>query len=212
LKRAIDSAAARQIIEFAVFNALFDFSLSDQASGVHVDSPCAMGIKSRMKWIAAIWTLGLIVSMYGVAQSAAVSSNDASFVQTAQSDLLGEYALAALASGKAANPQVKSLATQIATQTDKANIFIKKYAKAHDVSVDNKPTVRADAQYGDLQALSSSAFDQRFAQDLNVDAQFSLGDFQDEAQSGSDPTLRNFAKEEAQLLQQYSTDAQKISH
>jgi putative membrane protein len=169
-----------------------------------------MGTKSGMKWIAAISTLALIVSVWGTAQSA-VSSNDASFVQAAQSDLLGEYALAALASGKAANPRVKSFASQIATQTDKANIFIKKYAKEHDVSIANKPTLRADAQYGDLRALSHSAFDRRFAEDLNVDSQLSLSDFQDEAQSGSDPALRKFAKEEARLLRRYSSEAQKLT-
>jgi putative membrane protein len=163
-----------------------------------------------MKLTTTLMTLGFIVSLCAPAQSAD-STPDASFVQAAQSDLLGQYALAALARNKASSPAVKSLALQIATQTDKANIFIKSYAKSHDVSVTNKPTTRADAQYGDIQSLSGTSFDQKFAQDLNVDSEFSLSDFQDEAQNGKDPTLRAFAKEQAQLLQHYSQLAQKLS-
>jgi predicted outer membrane protein len=162
-----------------------------------------------MKLTTALLVLGLIVSLGAPAQSA--DSTDASFVQAAQSDLLGQYALAALARRKASNPEVKSLANQIATQADKANIFIKAYAKSHDVSISNKPDFRADAQYGELQGLSSTSFDRRFAEDLNVDSQMNFGDFQQEAQSGKDPALRSFAKQEARLLQHYSQVAQKLS-
>jgi putative membrane protein len=163
-----------------------------------------------MKLTTALLTFGLIVSLCAPAQSAD-SSPDASFVQTAQSDLLGQYALAALARGKASNPAVKSLADQIATQSDKANIFIKSYAKSHNVSITDKPSIRSDAQYGDIQSLSGPSFDQKFTEDLNVDAQMSLSDFQEEAQNGKDPTLRSFAKQEANALQRYSQIAQKIS-
>jgi putative membrane protein len=164
-----------------------------------------------MKLIAALATVGILVSMSAPVR-AATSSNDSSFVKAAQSDLLGEYALAALGRGKAESPQVKSFASELATQADKANIFIKKFEKSHDLPVNTTPNFRADAQYGELRQMPKSTFDRRLTEDLNVDAQMSLSDFQSEAQDGSDPALRAFAKEQASLLQRDSNEAEKLIH
>ncbi len=164
-----------------------------------------------MKWIASFMTLAFAAVLTGGVQAAS-SSNDASFVQSAQSELLGQYALATMAKSKAQDPQLKSIASTLATNAGTATQFLKTYAAQHSVSVDNKPTIRADAQYGDIQALKGKAFDQKYAMDLNTDAQMALSYFQDEAQSGSDPALKAFAKKEAAMLQQASTVAQKVSH
>ena len=132
-------------------------------------------------------------------------------MQDAQPELLGQYALAAVAKNKAQDPQLKSVAAQIAANTGKATEFLKSYATAHGVSIDNKPSTRADAQYGDISTLSGKAFDQKYAGDLNVDAQMALSDFQDEAKNGTDPALKAFAKQEAALLEQASAVASKMS-
>ncbi len=163
-----------------------------------------------MKWIASFMTLAFAAVLTGGAQAA--SSSDASFVQSAQSELLGQYALATMAKNKAQDPQLKTIASQLAANAGEATQFLKTYASRHSVPVDNKPTVRADAQYGDIQSLSGKAFDQKYAGDLNVDAQMALSYFTDEAQSGSDPALKTFAKKEAALLQQASAVAQKVAH
>lgn len=165
-----------------------------------------------MRWTMSFTTLALAAALTGLAQAASASSTDASFVQSAQPELLGQYALAAVAKNKAQDPQLKSVATQIVTNTGKASEFLKSYATAHGVSLENKPTVRADAQYGDIQSLSGKAFDQKYANDLNVDSQMALSYFQDEAKNGTDPALKAFAKQEATLLEQASTVASKISH
>ena len=163
-----------------------------------------------MKWIASFMTLAFAAVLTGGAQAA--SSSDSSFVQSAQSELLGQYALATIAKNKAQDPQLKAIASQLAANTGTATQFLKTYASQHSVSIDNKPVIRADAQYGDIQSLSGKAFDQKYANDLNVDAQMALSEFQDEAQSGSDPALKAFAKKEAALLQQASAVAQKVAH
>ncbi len=164
-----------------------------------------------MRWTASFTTLALAAALTGFAQAASASSTDASFVQSAQPELLGQYALAAVAKNKAQDPQLKSIASQLATNAGKASEFLKSYASTHGVSVDNKPTVRADAQYGDISTLSGKAFDQKYATDVNTDAQMALSYFQDEAKNGTDPALKSFAKQEMAVLQQASSAAQKIS-
>ena len=165
-------------------------------------------MKFRTASIAAIFAASAIL---GSAQ-AGYSSSDTDFVTQAQSDLLGQYALAALARSKASNPNAKALANQIATNADSANNFLKRYAAAHNVALPNKPGVRTDMQYGDLQSDKGSSFDKQFAQDINVDVQMQVGDFQDGASSASDPSLKAFAKQQVAELQKISVQAAKLEH
>ncbi|MBV8639248.1 MAG: DUF4142 domain-containing protein [Candidatus Eremiobacteraeota bacterium] len=158
--------------------------------------------------IAAVLIAGL-----GAGSAAqAASSNDQSFVNTAQSDLLGQYAIAALARSKASNANAKALASEIATNADTANTWLKKYAASHNITLENKPPTRADMQYGSLQSSTGSSFDQQFAQDVNVDTQMQVGDFQDAASSASDPELKSFAKQQLAELQKFTAAASKLSH
>jgi putative membrane protein len=157
--------------------------------------------------IAAVLIAGL-----GTVGARAASSDDQSFVTTAQSDILGQYALAALARSKASDAEAKALAGQIATNADTANTWLKKYAAAHNVSLPNKPTIRASAQYGTLQSASGSDFDKQFAQDINVDTQMQLSDFQDAATGASDPELKSFAKQQISQLQKFTAAASKLQH
>lgn len=141
----------------------------------------------------------------------AVSSDDASFVQSAQHDALGQYALAALARGKAQNPTAKNLADEIAANSKEANDFIKTYAKTHSVTLDNQPSTRADNQYSNMQSDKGQQFDKEFASAIYIDANISLDTYQDEAVHGSDPALRAFAKKQLATYQQFSKAAQKLS-
>ncbi|HET9030798.1 MAG TPA: DUF4142 domain-containing protein [Candidatus Aquilonibacter sp.] len=159
---------------------------------------------------ALIATILAASATFGGARAA--SSDDSSFVVKAQQDVLGQYALAALARGKAGDANAKALANAVASNADHANIWLKKYAKAHNVQLEDKPSMRASAQYGELQSSKGSSFDKYFARDINVDAQMQLGRFQDAASSASDPALKTFAKQQAAKLEQFSAQAQKMPH
>ena len=164
-----------------------------------------------MKFATALMAAVLVAGL-GTGGARAASSDDQDFVTTAQSDLLGQYALAALARNKASDANAKALAKQIATNADAANMWLKKYAAAHNISLPNKPTIRASAQYGSLQGTSGSSFDKQFVQDINVDTQMQVSDFQDAASSASDPELKSFAKQQVTALQKFTTAATKLSH
>jgi putative membrane protein len=163
-----------------------------------------------MKWILTLSALACAAMMATSAQAAALSRADSSFVRSAQADVLGQYALAALARSRAQSPALKALATRIAATADKADQFIKSYSRSHDVAVGNHPNVRADLQYGQIQGLNGAQFDRAFAQDVYIDASLSRSTFQQEARSGSDPRLKAFAKEQAAQLKQFSIEARKL--
>ncbi len=165
-----------------------------------------------MKFATAMIAAVLVAGLGSGSIAQAASSNDQSFVNTAQSDLLGQYAIAALARSKASNASAKALAHEIAANADTANIWLKKYAASHNISLSNKPPVRADMQYGRLQSSTGASFDQQFAQDINVDTQMVLSDFQDAATSASDPALKSFAKQQVAKLQKFTAAASKLQH
>lgn len=142
---------------------------------------------------------------------AAVSSDDASFVQSAQQDALGNYALASLARGKAQDPSAKALADQVASNATQASIFIKSYAKTHGVALENQPSIHASNQYSNISSEKGSAFDKGFAQAIYVVTNMSIDTYKDEAANGSDPALREFAKKQVAAMQQYSKTAQKLA-
>lgn len=160
--------------------------------------------------LAVISTLAFALATSVPAWSS-VSSDDASFVQSAQHDALGQYALAALARGRAQTPTAKALADQIAANAKAANDFITTYAKTHAVTVDNQPSTRADNQYSNISSDKGAQFDKEFANAIYIDANISLDTYQDEAAHGSDPALRDFAKKQLAALQQFSKTAQKLA-
>jgi predicted outer membrane protein len=152
--------------------------------------------------------IGLAIALAASSASAlADTQSDAAFVQKAQSDLLGQYALAVLARSHGASPAVQSLANQIATNATAGNTFLSNYAKAHGITLSGKPTFRADSQYGEMSGSKGSDFDSRFAQDIYADAQLQQGDFQT---SVSDPNLQRFADRENQEMTQIGNQAEKL--
>jgi len=164
-----------------------------------------------MRWRAFLTTLAFVTAASAGAQAAAGSSPDADFVKVAQEHALGQYALGSLGSGKAQNPQVKSLAEQLTSNAGNANTFIKKYAASHNVPVSNRPHVRAASQYGDISGLKGKAFDSKFVTDIGMDAELAADDYKDEVDHGTDPQLKAFAKQQLDLLQKVSATADKLS-
>ncbi|HVA33094.1 MAG TPA: DUF4142 domain-containing protein [Candidatus Baltobacteraceae bacterium] len=156
--------------------------------------------------------LAAVAFVFGASVPAfALGSSDASFVQTAQRDALGNYALAALARGKAQEPSAKALAAQLLTDASQASRFVKSFASAHGLKLDGKPALRADNQYANISSSSGKNFDKAFANAIHIDANVSLYTYQQEAAHGSDPALRSFAKHQVEVLRHVAAAAKKLS-
>lgn len=153
--------------------------------------------------------LGLIAMLaLGNATAFASNTSAAAFVQKAQSDLIGQYALATLAKTHASTPAIRSLAAEVAAQSSAQSRFLDRYAKAHGITLTSKPGFRADAQYSEMSGMKGAAFDRRFAQDIYADSQIQSGDF-DPSDAGS-ATLRRFAQHETTELNKIGQQAHKL--
>jgi predicted outer membrane protein len=154
----------------------------------------------------------LAISMAAVgAAGAAISSDDASFVTTSQRMALGAYALASLAQKQAQTPTAKTLAKQVLTNSASATAFLKSYASSHNVQLDNKASLNALNQYGNIASAKGAAFDKAFGNAMHIDAKIAMDTYKDEAAHGSDPALRNFAKKQLAALQDVAAKAKKLA-
>lgn len=121
---------------------------------------------------------------------------DSQFIKTAQRDALGEYAIATLAQKKAGNHRVTALADKVASNASAADLYLNDYAKAHSVSLSDKPTLLASLQYSNLSALSGVAFDRRFAERMHMDTVIHADDYRSYLTTGRNAALLGFAKRE----------------
>jgi putative membrane protein len=163
-----------------------------------------------MNGSALLTTLAFAVAATATA-AASLSSNDVSFVQSAEHDAMGNYALAALARGRAQTPTVKDLAKEILSNASSATDFIRRYASTHGVKTDNKPGLRADSQYAEISSDTGTAFDRAFARDIRIDASIAKDTYEREAQHGSDRVLRRFARQQLDAMQKFAAAAQKAA-
>ena len=152
--------------------------------------------------------IGLAIALAASSSAArADTGTDAAFVQKAQADLLGQYALAVLARSHDASPSVRALASRVAGNASSADRFLSSYAKSHGITLTGKPTFRADTQYGEMTGEHGRSFDQRFTQDIYADIELQQSDFQ---ASLNDPTLQRFASREKREFNALGNKAQKL--
>lgn len=162
-----------------------------------------------MKYAGALIITALLASATLAGPARAADVHETVLVQT-QQDLLGQYALAALAKNKASTSAAKALASDVATNANKANAWLVTYAKQHGITLPNKPGIVEDEQYGELQGASGSSFDKLFGQDLTVDTQLRVDDLKTLANTSG--PLASFAKKQLSAMQRFKSQAKKIAH
>lgn len=159
-----------------------------------------------MKYIALIALV--FASAFAMTKANAATSD--AFVAKVQANMLGQYALAAYGSSHASDPRLKSLASAVAKNAGSADAWLKAYAARHHITLANKPSFVADAQYSQLVGRHGHAFDRLLAQDFVVDTQLPLHRLRAEAATHSD--LSAFAGKQAQMLTHFLQQAKKLDH
>jgi predicted outer membrane protein len=158
-----------------------------------------------MKYLALIAATLVAGSIAGRAVAA---HDDSSFVTKVQQDLLGQYALAALARGHATG-SAQSLANDVAKNAAAGNSWLKSYAPKHGISLPNKPSTIADIQYGQLQGLKGASFNKQLAKDLIVETELRMGTLRAEAAHNTE--LGHFAKKQLSAMEKFSKEAHSLA-
>lgn len=139
------------------------------------------------------------------------SGNDRIFVRKAMQGSMAEIQLGQLTLQKSNNDQVKQFAQHMIDDHTKLNDQMKPVAQQLGVDVPNQISKKDRKVMAKLQALSGPAYDQAYIQDMVKDHKADLSDFQMEASSGSDPTVKDAAAQSSKLIAQHLQMAQQLA-
>jgi len=142
---------------------------------------------------------------------AAVSSADKTFATEAAQGGVVEVELGQLALQKGTSPQVKEFAQRMVTDHTQANQELMQLAKSQNLDLPTQVDAKHKADMDRLRGMNGTAFDTAYMQHMVQDHQKDVAEFQQQAQSGSDPGLKSFAVKYLPVLQQHLQMAQSTA-
>ncbi len=149
--------------------------------------------------------------MNGMQQATQTSPMDKVFVSRALQGGLAEVQLGQLTLQKSDNQQVKEFAQRMIDDHTKLGEQMKPVAQQLGVNVPDQPSKKDRQLLAKMQTLSGSAYDQAYIKDMVKDHKQDLSDFQTEASSGQDQTVKDAAMQGSKLIAQHLQMAQQLA-
>jgi putative membrane protein len=149
--------------------------------------------------------------MNGMQAAGQPSPVDRMFVSKAMQGSLAEVQLGQLTLQKSTNPQVKEFAQRMIDDHTKLNDQMKPVAQQVGVTVPDQISKGDRKTIAKLQALSGPAYDQAYIKDMVKDHKQDLNEFQMEASSGQDQTVKDAANQGSKVIAQHLQMAQQMA-
>jgi putative membrane protein len=139
------------------------------------------------------------------------SASDRVFVKNAMQGGMAEVQLGQLTLQKSNNDQVKQFAQRMIDDHTKLNEQMKPVAQQLRVDVPTQVSKKDRNVMNKLQALSGPAYDQAYIKDMVKDHKDDLSEFQAEASSGQDQTVKDAAAQGSKVIAQHLQMAQQLA-
>jgi putative membrane protein len=136
---------------------------------------------------------------------------DRMFVSKAMQGSMAEVQLAQLTLQKSSNDQVKQFAQRMIDDHTKLNEQMKPVAEQVGVTAPDQISKNDRKTIAKLQGLSGSAYDQAYIKDMVKDHKQDLSQFQTEASSGQDQTVKDAANQGSKVIAQHLQMAQQLA-
>jgi putative membrane protein len=149
--------------------------------------------------------------MNGAQTAGQPSPVDRMFVTKAMQGGMAEVQLGQLTLQKSNNQQVKEFAQRMIDDHTKLNEQMKPVAQQLGVTPPEQVSKNDRKTMAKLQALSGSAYDQAYIKDMVKDHKQDLNDFQMEASSGQDQTVKDAASQGSKVIAQHLQLAQQMA-
>jgi putative membrane protein len=144
-------------------------------------------------------------------QAGQTSAVDKMFVSKAMQGGMAEVQLGQMTLQKTNNDQVKQFAQRMIDDHTKMNDQMKPVAQQLGVDVPRQVSKKDRATMAKLEALSGPAYDQAYIKDMIKDHKQDLSDFQMEASSGQDQTVKDAASQGSKVIAQHLQMAQQMA-
>jgi putative membrane protein len=139
-----------------------------------------------------------------------VKVDDKSFVKEAAIGGLTEVELGKVAAQKASSDAVKQFGQKMVDDHSKANDQLKEAATKAGFEVPAAPDSKHQGRINKLSKLSGTEFDRAYIKDQLKDHKEDVKKFQQEAQGGTNPAIKNFASQTLPTLQRHLQMAQRL--
>lgn len=145
------------------------------------------------------------------ARTGGVQTKDHTFMVKAAQGGLAEVQLGQLAQQNGQSQQVKDFGKRMVDDHTKANDQLKQVAQQQGVTLPDSPSAQDKAEYDRLSKLKGDSFDKAYAKMMVSDHKKDIAEFQKEANSGSNPQVKNFASQTLPTLQDHLQMAQQMN-
>jgi len=139
------------------------------------------------------------------------SPTDKMFVKKALQGGMAEVQLGQLTLQKSNNDQVKQFAQRMIDDHTKLGEQMKPVAQELGVSDPNDISKKDKSTIAKLQGLSGPAYDEAYIRDMVKDHKQDLSEFQTEASSGQDQTVKDVANQGSKVIAQHLQMIQQIA-
>jgi len=116
---------------------------------------------------------------------------------------MAEVKLGQLAQEKGSSQAVKDFGKRMVDDHSKANDELKQAASKDNITVPSDVSKADQAKYDRLSKLSGESFDRAYAREMVSDHQKDVAEFQKEAKSGKNDSVKSFAAKTAPTLEDH---------
>jgi putative membrane protein len=169
------------------------------------------GYAMRIPLMAALLAVGLTATAgLSAARAGDLQENDLRFLREAASGGLAEVALGKLAVDQGHNPDVRAFGKRMMDDHGKGNEQLMTLAADKKVELPSELPTDAKQAGERLAAFSGAAFDREFMKDMVTDHEKVVAAFEQEAASGGDSDVKQFAAQALPMLRDHLTQARRI--
>jgi putative membrane protein len=137
------------------------------------------------------------------------SPTDRDFARRAGAGGLAEVKLARLALDKGQSTEVKEFARKMLADHSKVNTELKRIAENKKLALPTRLDDEQQQRFDRLSRLSGPEFDAAYMDAMVADHDAEVAAFEEQAQSGRDPELKQFAMKTLPVLQRHEEHARK---
>jgi putative membrane protein len=147
-----------------------------------------------------------------VARQNNISRADDQFAMKAAQGNRAEVEMGKLALQRGSSEVVKNFARRMVEDHTKALDQLKDVAGRQNLNLPSGLDTKDQLEYDRLSKLSGTDFDRAYARDMLDDHQLDISAFQKEANSGTDPSLKNYASGTLPTLEEHLRLAQEMEN
>jgi putative membrane protein len=137
--------------------------------------------------------------------------DDKKFLKDAAIGGMTEVELGKLAQQKASSDAVKQFGQKMVDDHTKANDQLKELASKENIPVPDALDSKHESRINKLAKLSGPDFDKAYIKDQVKDHQQDVSEFKTEADSGTDPNIKQFASNTLPTLEQHLNMAKELN-